>query len=318
MIQDLKADSSRWEQERRSHSGGTRTSRALPDSLMRSTKSNSPPAARYDSSHRVSGAGYETSNYSYPSISSCDSYSVVPSYPGSNAPGYSGSSAPGYSGSNNASVSTQNYQQYDNRTHGYNTMQYQEQPQAYSPQTMDSRYSSQGQAPASTPYNGQVYASPSVDSTPYVNVGAHQRYAQQTGYDSQDTRMVDASSSRVYSSSSGYAAQGQQDPRYYSPTQVPGVAYSPQPVDTFVGRGSNYPATSQADYGTSAPPVSYQYVTEAPKYEPKSTPPPRAVSSTGTQAQTGHSGSSHSRRDHRERDSYSKTSSDRHHRRTQQ
>lgn len=314
MIQDLKADSARWEQERRSHSGGTRTSRDSSDSFMRCTKSNSPTARYSDSSHRVreGPAQYETSNLPYPSGSSCDSYTVVPRYPGSDAPGYSGSN-----------VAAQAYQQYDNRTPGYNAAQYQGQPQAYSPQTLDSRYSSQGQASSSTPYNGQPYPGQGVnhpDSAPYVNVGAHQRYAQQAGYDSQDTRMVDASSSRVYSSGSSYPAQGQQDPRaaYYSTAQVPGVAYSPQPVDSFVGRGSNFPAVSQADYSTSAPPVSYQYVAEAPQYETKSTPPPRAVTSSSTQAQTGHSGTSHSRREHRERDSYSKASSDRHHRRTQQ
>lgn len=318
MIQDLKADSARWEQERRSHSGGTRTSRDSPDSFMRSTKSNSPPARYSESSHRFSGAGgqaqYETSNLSYPRGSSCDSYTVVPRYPGSDAPGYSGS---------NVASAQQSYQQYDNRTSGYNSTQYQGQTQAYPPPTVDSRYSTQGQASPSTPYNGQAYAGVGVnhsDSAPYVNVGAHQRYAQ-PGYDPQDTRMVDASSSRVYPSGSGYPAQGQQDPRaaYYATAQVPGgVAYSPQPVDSFVGRGSNYPATSQAEYGTPAPQVSYQYVAEAPQYESKSTPPPRAVTSTSTQAQTGHSGSSHSRREHRERDSYSKSSSDRHHRRTQQ
>lgn len=317
MIQDLKADSARWEQERRSHSGGTKASRDSPDFFKRSTKTNSPPARYSESSHRFSGAGpaqYETSNLSYPRGAICDSYTVILRYPGSDAPGYSGSNV----------SSSQAYQQYDNRTPGYNTTQYQGQPQAYPPPAVDSRYSNQGQASPSTPYNGQAYnglgSVNHADSAPYVNVGAHQRYAQ-TGYDSQDTRMVDASSSRVYSSGSGYTAQGQQDPRaaYYSTSQVPGAAYSPQPVDAFVGRGSNYPATSQADYSTSAPPVSsYQYVTEVPQYETKSTPPPRAVTSTSTQAQTGHSGSSHSRREHRERDSYSKSSSDRHHRRTQQ
>lgn len=316
MIQDLKADSARWEQERRSHSGGTKTSRGSPDSFMRSTKSNSPPARYSESSHRFSGAGgpaqYETYDLSYPRGSSCDSYTVIPRYPGSDAPGYSGSN-----------VSSQSYQQYDNRTSGYNAAQYQGQPQAYPPPAVDSRYSTQGQASPNTPYNGQTYpgiGANHADSAPYVNVGAHQRYAQ-SGYDSQDARMVDASSSRVYSSGSGYPAQGPQDPRaaYYSTSQVSGgVAYSPQPVDSFVGRGSNYPATSQAEYGTPAPQVPYQYVTEAPQYETKSTPPPRAATSTSTQAQTGHSGSSHSRREHRDRDSYSKTSSDRHHRRTQQ
>lgn len=312
MIQDLKADSARWEQERRSHSGGTKASRDSSGSFTRSTKSNSPPARYSDSSHRFSGAGgqaqYETSNLSLSRGSSCDSYTVVPRYPGSDAPGYSGSN-----------VSSQAYQQYDNRTTGYNTAQYQGQPQGYPPPAVDSRYST-GQASPNPPYNGQAYSGMGVshtDNAPYVNVGAHQRYAQ-SAYDSQDTRMVDASSSRVYSQGSGYATQGQ-DPRYYASSQIPGgVAYSPQPVDPFVGRGSNYPATSQADYSTSAPPVSYQYVTEAPQYESKSTPPPRAVASSSTQAQTGHSGSSHSRREHRERDSYSKSSSDRHHRRTQQ
>lgn len=317
MIQDLKADSARWEQERRSHSGGTKASRGSPDSFMRSNKSNSPPARYSESSHRFSGAAggpaqYETSDLSYPCGASCDSYTLVPRYPGSDAPGYSGSNV----------SSSQPYQQYDNRTPGYNGAQYQGQgqPQPYPPPSVDGRYQAPGQASLNAPYNGQAYSPNHADNAPYVNVGAHQRYAQGGDYP-QDARMVDASSSRVYSSGSGYPAQGPQDPRaaYYATSQVPGgVAYPSQPVDPFVGRGGSYPATSQPEYGTPAPQAAYQYVAEAPQFEPKSTPPPRAVPSTSTQAQTGHSGSSHSRREHRDRDSYSKASSDRHHRRAQQ
>lgn len=308
MIQDLKNDSARWEQERRKHSsGGTKASRYSPDVSMRSRASNSPPGSgRYGGYGGAQGPSqYETSEPSYPSGSNRDSYEVVSRYPGSDAPGYSGSGG-GNGGSGPA------YPQYDQgqQSAGYNS-QYPPQGQAYPPQAGGNPGYNQQQSGSST-YGGQSaygsgYGQP---DPPYINVGAYLGTAQE--------RSVDASSGRTYPS--GYQGQAQPDPRsgYYSQSQAPG-GYT-QPVDPFLGRGNAYPATSGPDYSNSTQPAtSYQYVSD-PQYEIKNqTPPPRAVASpsTSTQAQTGNSsGSSHARH-HRDRDqrdgSYSK--SDRHSRR---
>lgn len=305
MIQDLKADSARWEQERRSHSGGINASRDLPDFLMRNTKSNSPPARYTDSSYRMSGATatttgsspYETSEPPYPRGSNRDSYEIVPRYPGNDTPGYSAS---------NVAPPSYPPQQYDNRP--YNSQYPQGLGQYPSPQPADVRYSTPG---STQPYSTQPYTNSPVNQAepPYYNVNSNRITSQQQGgYDQQDPRMVDTSSSRVHPQGT-YPGQPQQDPRYYSQGQLPGGnVYSSQSVDPFLGRSNNFPS-SQADYTSSAPSVSYQYVTDAPQFESNQTPPPST-----SQAQPGHSGSSHSRRD-RERDSYSKSSSDRHHRR---
>lgn len=289
MIQDLKNDSARWEQERRKHSsGGTRASRDSPDVFVRSRNSNSPPGPnRYGGYGGAQGPStYETSEPSYPSGSNRDSYEVLPRYPGSDAPGYSGSGGSAYQ------------QEYPGQQPtGYPNAQYSSGQQYPPPQPGTSGYNTQP-AGAAGAYSGQAqysnaYGQPDTN-TPYVNVGANHAY--------QDPRApVDASSRGVYS---GYPSQGQADPRssYYSQNQAQ-TGYT-QPVDPFLGRGNAYP-TSQADYSTSTQPTAYQYVSDTPQYESanQTPPPPRAVTSpsTSTNAQTGNSGTSHSRH-HRDRD----------------
>lgn len=309
MIQDLKNDSARWEQERRKHSsGGTKASRGSPDVFVRSRKSNSPPGSgRYGGYSGAQGPSqYETSEPPYPSRSNRDSYEVVPRYPGSDAPGYSGSGGGGPGPG-------PTYPQYDQaqQAGAYNNAQYGSGP-GYAPPAggnFGGYNQQQAGSPAyggQTPYGGSNAYGQSDSGPPYVNVGANSM-----------ERSIDASSRSNYAPP--YAGQGQPDPRngYYPQNQVPG-GYT-QPVDPFLGRGNAYPATSQADYGTSTQPAaSYQYVSD-PSQNKTQTPPPRAVASpsTSTQAQIGSSsGSSHARH-HRDRDnrdgSYSK--SDRHSRR---
>lgn len=283
MIADLKADSARWEQERRNHSGGTKTSRDPSELLTTRSKSNSPTARYSDSQNRFSGAAssqYDTSGAPYPSGSKRDSYSSVPRYPGSDAPGYS------------ASVGL------DNRQPGYSG-QYPAQA-AFPPQTTDNRFATPAPAGAS-PYGAQAYPSHPTNAqapeAPYISGGHYM--PRQTDY--QDPRMVDASSSRAYPTpGAAYGTQGQQ---YYSaPHAQP--SYPAQAGEPFVSRQS-YPATTQADYvGSPAGQPAYQDQYE-PQYENQtSSPPPRPVASTSTstQAQTGNSGSSHTRRGERERD----------------
>ncbi|KUI72982.1 hypothetical protein VM1G_08133 [Cytospora mali] len=264
MIADLKADSARWEQERRNHSG-----------------------ARYsDSQNRFSGAAssqYDTSGAPYPSGSKRDSYASVPRYPGSDAPGYSASVGSTYP---------------DNRQSSYGG-QYPPQT-TFPPQAADNRFATPGPAGAGV-YGAQPYPSHPTnaqvpDQQPYI--GGHYMQSRQPEY--QDPRMVDASSSRAYTApGSSYGTQGQ---AYYSAPHTQG-SYPAQSGDPFVGRPP-YPATTQADYvgsPTGQPIYQDQY---EPQYENQTSPPPRAVPSTSSssQAQTGNSGTSHARRGDRERD----------------
>lgn len=294
MIADLKADSARWEQERRNHSGGTHTSRESSEFLTRRSKSNSPTARYSDSQNRFSGAAssqYDTSGAPYPSGLKRDSYACVPRYPGSDAPGYSASVGSTYP---------------DNRQPGYGG-QYPAQP-GFPSQTSDNRFATPGPAGANV-YATQAYAghppNPQASDPPYI--GGHYMQPRQADYP--DARMVDASSSRAYTApGSAYGTQGQ---AYYSAPHAQG-AYPAQSGDSFLGRQS-YPATTQADYvGSPSGQPIYQDQYE-PQYENQTSPPPRAVASTSSssQAQTGNSGSSHARRGDRERD----RDADRHRRR---
>ncbi|KAI3397317.1 hypothetical protein diail_10974 [Diaporthe ilicicola] len=262
MIADLKADSARWEQERRNHSG-----------------------ARYsDSQNRFSGAGlsqYDNSGVPYPSGPSRDSHESVPRYPGSDAPGYS------------ASTVSQPYHPDNRQSSGYGA-QYQQ--AAYPPQA-DNRFATPASAGSGSVY-GQSYSNHPTnvqDQQPYYAGGNFQVTRPQEPY--QDSRMVDASSGRAYVPTPAYGGQSQP---YYTSSQVQGGTYPPQPVDAFVGR-QPYVSTSQAEMlgSTQAPLYDRQY---EPQYENHTPPPSRPVVSSSSQAQTGHSGTSHSRRSDRERD----------------
>ncbi|POS72207.1 transcription factor RfeG [Diaporthe helianthi] len=288
MIADLKADSARWEQERRNHSGGTLTSHDSSAFFLRSSKSNSPPARYSDSQNRFnSSTQYDTSGVIYPNGPSGDSYKSVPRYPGSDAPGYS------------ASTGSQPYHQ-ENRQSGYGG-QY---PQAtFSPQVQDARaYPQQPVAGSSSVYGGQAYPNHPTnnvpDPVPYYSggmsvVSPQSQHRPQAGYP--DGR-IDASSRSAYPPSS-YGAQEQ---AYYT-SQYP----IPQPHDASFGRQA-YGATNQAEIlGTSsgqAPMYDSRQYEPQPQYDNQTPPPTRPVASSSSQAQTGHSGSSHSRRSDRERD----------------
>lgn len=295
MIADLKADSARWEQERRNHSGGTLTSHDSSAFLMRSSKSNSPPARYSDSQNRFSGAGlsqYDTSGATYPSGPSRDSYESVPRYPGSDAPGYS------------ASTGSQPYHQ-DNR---------QQQPGAYGapaypqyPQAQDNRFppgsaSAYGSAPNA--YSNSHPTQQPMDPHPYYAAGANLVTAPQqhpSHHRSQDPYQDSRDPSRNYATPA--SAYGPSSQGYYSTPQA-AAAYPAQPTDMFAGRTA-YGSTSQAEIlgssSSQAPMYDRQYEPQPP-YENQTPPPPRPVASSSSQAQTGHSGSSHSRRSDRERD----------------
>lgn len=280
MIADLKADSARWDQERRNHSGGTLTSHDSSAFFMRSSKSNSPPARYSDSQNRFSGAGlsqYDTSGAIYPSGPSRDSYESVPRYPGSDAPGYS------------ASTASQPYHQ-DNRQSGYGA--------PYQP----SPYPSQQPPYGGAQYQTQPPTNP-VSESPYYSAAnmlvasqPSQHLRSQDPY--QDSRIAPPSSRDPYSNSA--PVYGGQIQGYYQ------GAYPPQqPGDAFAGRQPYGSGTSQPEFSPSSssqvPMYDRQYEPQ-PQYENQTPPPSRPVASSSSQAQTGHSGSSHARRSDRERD----------------
>lgn len=290
MIADLKADSARWDQERRNHSGGTLTSHDSSAFLMRSSKSNSPPARYSDSQNRFSGAGlsqYDTSGAPYSNGSSRDSYESVPRYPGSDAPGYS------------ASTASQPYHQ-DNRQSGYGGS-YQQSP--YPSQAQDNRFPAGSASVYGGGQPGYSNSHPTniqqMDPHPYYAAGANLTVAQPPHHRPQDPYQDSRDPSRSYATPA--SAYGPSSQAYYPPPQG---AYPPQPVDAFAGR-QPYGSTSQAEIlgstSSQAPMYDRQYEPQ-PQYENQTPPPSRPVASSSSQAQTGHSGSSHSRRSDRERD----------------
>lgn len=293
MIQSLKEDSARWYTERRSRTEGTKHYARTAPRLPKPAKSNCSAGSSSNRFSGASGAAYDISEPSFPKGSSRDSYeTVLPRYPGSDAPGYSGGGS-----------SQQAYQQqYDNRQQqGYSSGQYTQGQQAFASQNQGGDRYAQSQAQGGA-YSSQAYGygHPQPETgAPYVNVGAH--------------RTTDAAASDRsggYASSTTYPAgtyppQGQ-DPRYY---QGQPQAYA-QPTDPVYGRGNYPPATTQADYGSSAQPV-YQYDSQYQTANPAQVPAtqdPRAATSSpvSTQAQTGHSASQsrhHRDREHRENSS---------------
>lgn len=234
MIADLKADSARWDQERRSHSG-----------------------ARYsDSQNRFSGAG-------------------LSQYPGSDAPGYS------------ASTGSQPYHQ-DNRQSGYGAP-YQASPYpTQQPPYVGAQYQAQ-------PPTNPVSEPPYYQAANLAVAGQPSQHHRQDPY--QDSRIAPPSSRDPYSNSA--PVYGGQIQGYYQ------GAYPPQqPGDAFAGRQPYGSGTSQPEFSPSSsqvPMYDRQYEPQ-PQYENQTPPPSRPVASSSSQAQTGHSGSSHARRSDRERD----------------
>ncbi|OHF03339.1 transcription factor RfeG [Colletotrichum orchidophilum] len=82
MIDDLKADSARWENERR----------------QQAARNSSGAGYRQSETHSARQHYGPTDSTGYPDVGR-DSYESAPRYPGSQAPGYSGNSSQGYSGS---------------------------------------------------------------------------------------------------------------------------------------------------------------------------------------------------------------------------
>lgn len=159
MIEDLKADSARWDQERRQQTsrgpvGGINASRASPGVFIQ--KSN-PPIVQYRNSDTHQSRQYYGPTEGAPGQyqdTSRDQYEATPRYPGTGSAGYTG--ATGYQP-----------QSYGGNQGGYGQQGYTTaQPQQFSSGPMDVSY--QGGAPVQQSNFGQ----PTADR-PYQQTGAH-------------------------------------------------------------------------------------------------------------------------------------------------
>lgn len=164
MIEDLKADSARWDQERRQQTsrgpvGGTHATRESPGVFIQ--KSNSPVVQYRNSDTHQSRQYYgptEATGGQYQD-NSRDSYDSVPRYPGTGSAGYTGASG-GYQAQPYGGNQGGGYGQT-----GYTTSQ-QQQQQQFSPGPMDVSYS----GGASVAQTGFAQAA---TDRPYQQMGAN-------------------------------------------------------------------------------------------------------------------------------------------------
>ncbi|KAI1361216.1 hypothetical protein F5Y08DRAFT_330982 [Xylaria arbuscula] len=257
MIQDLKADSARWDQERRQQSanrssagGGTIASNGV---FVRS--SNTPPVQYRNSDIHQLRQHYGPTDGSYSGNTSSDPYDNGPRYPGSGASGYTGAAS--------------SYPQYTAATGGYTQQGYTANTAQYAPPSANvASYSSStpgyGQTPQDPPYNlvgTNMRASTQPPADPYAN-DAYGGPRDPRG-DPRDQRIpvtsTMAPARTTYptagpSSNQAFAA-GQNVSYYTQGAPSTNVPYSPavQPGDAFYGRASPagasaYSATPDQQY----------------------------------------------------------------------
>ncbi|KAI1343515.1 hypothetical protein F5Y15DRAFT_235234 [Xylariaceae sp. FL0016] len=288
MIEDLKADSARWDQERRQQSasrsntgGGTVASNGVV--LIRSSNS---PVVQYrnsDTHNQRQFMGPTEAGQYVPADTSRDYYGDS-----SSTPRYPGTGSAGYSGASNASYPAQQYGSQVSYQQGYSSAQQFQSPTGVSSHAGGSSMSGS-------------FASP-VQDPPYTIVGADSRVRVPDTY--RDPRIADprdvrdarvpattmSSSRTTYATSGGPSSQG-----YYQ--NAPSQPYSSgaaQPVDPFYGRASPAGATP---YTTA----------QAPQQQYESAPSRLSATVSSTQHQSS-SGSSR----HRDRDSVDRHGDSRH------
>ncbi|KAH7020144.1 hypothetical protein EDB80DRAFT_746729 [Ilyonectria destructans] len=318
MIEDLKADSARWDSERRAQTsrnttGGIHTSRNASGVPARHS-SNSPVVQyRYSETHQSrqhhgpTEASYQQDPYAR------DSGFDGPRYPGTGAPGYTGAAGSAYQQQAYAATSGGAYGSYP-------------QPQQSPPPT-DPRY-------GSTPQAGSVLNQAfQAAQDPYTAMGTNLN-RNPRGYAANDP-YANPAASAAPSQQAAYATSGASQPGYPATTspfqyssQVPPPAAQSyatmQPQDPFYGRGAYNAAMSPtlrtgSDSLASPAGQSTQqqqgYAAQAQQQQQQQQPqydetPRTRTSATPSNAQTNPSGTS-SRRSERESDRHS---SDRHHR----
>lgn len=235
MIEDLKADSARWDSERRAQTsrntpGGIHTSRDASGVPARHS-SNSPAVQyRYSETHQSrqhhgpTEASYQADPYSR------DAYDSGPRYPGTGAPGYTGAAGSYPAQAAYSSTSGGAYAAYAQQSPPPQDLRYGSTPTAGSVlnqgyQTAQDTYIATGANNATggtVPPRGYAAA-----SDPYANRTAAAVASQQAAYS-------------AASSQTGYPATT--SPYQYSSQAIPagGASYSAmqQPQDPFYGRGA--------------------------------------------------------------------------------
>ncbi|RNJ60892.1 hypothetical protein D7B24_004980 [Verticillium nonalfalfae] len=298
MIDDLKADSARWEAERRQQASrnapstaGTLASKSAKGQPSR--HSNSPILGYRDS------ATHNARQHFGPTTETAGGYSDgrdpydAPRYPGSQAPGYSGNSGSYPSqggGSAHASV-----QSSYGSTGGY---QYPPQNATYSPQP-DPRYPASQTASYGPP--DIPYTNVSVNS---VNSAMRQQYNDPYGSSQAGQRIPAATApgpGQAYGQQAAAAYGGA--PGYY-PQQQAAASYGSsqaQAPDTIYGRGASSPnpltsTRKPSDY-VASPAGAPQAFSSAQGQQYASNPTPRAAASSSSSTQMASSAASHSRRE---------------------
>lgn len=232
MIEDLKADSARWDSERRAQTsrntaGGIHTSRDASGVPARHS-SNSPAVQyRYSETHQSrqhhgpTEAGYQPDPYAR------DAYDNGPRYPGTGAPGYTGAAGsygaqPSYSTSGGAFA-------------GYAQQ---------SPPPQDPRY---GTTPTAGSVLNQGYQSA---QDTYIATGANNSAVPPRGY---------TAANDLYSNRTASAAAAAQQAAYAAATSQAGYPATTSPyqysTQTLPTAGASYPAMQQPQdpfYGRGA------------------------------------------------------------------
>jgi hypothetical protein len=269
MIEDLKADSARWDSERRAQT----------------SRSTAGVQYRYSETHQSRQHAGPTDN-AYPS----DPYARDTGYDG---PRYPGTGAPGYTGASGGYPPQQQQQQAGYPAAGGGYGGFQQSQQSPPP---DPRYASPAQA-------GSMY--PGSQDSPYIATGANNHRSYAPPSDPYAASRIGASSAGaqqgIYATSappqSGYPASS--FPSY--PGQVPQQNATPyaQPHDPFYGRGQN--TQNQQGYSAQAQQATQQQY-EQSRASASAASTQQATSSTGSNArrsdresETRHSGDRHHR-----------------------
>ncbi|TDZ38329.1 hypothetical protein C8035_v007269 [Colletotrichum spinosum] len=273
MIDDLKADSARWEAERRQQAAR-----------------NTQGGYRQSETHSARQHYGPTDPAGYPDVGR-DSYETSPRYPGSQAPGYSGNASQSYPGSGAAPAAAA-YQQQAPSPYPSGAAYPYPSGSSFSPQP-DPRY-------PGAPSHGQGYGEP------YTAVNAN--LTPRNNYDSYGSSGQSARIPATMPPQQGqtYMPPGSQPQSgypqgYYPPTSAAPYGSAAVAQDPLYGRASPAGGAAHPSYSSGQ---GSQYDT---------TPNPRASATPKSNAQMAHSGSSssHSRRSERDSDRHHTSDRDR-------
>ncbi|KAF5489209.1 hypothetical protein CGCS363_v012464 [Colletotrichum siamense] len=263
MIDDLKADSARWEAERRQQAARNTQGAGYRQSETHSARQHYGP----------------TDPAGYPDVGR-DSYENTPRYPGSQAPGYSGNAAQSYSGSSAAGYSQQAPSPYSSSA-GYS---YPSGGSAFSsqPDPRDPRYSGTPQ------YGGEPYTAVNANMAASRNFDSY-------GSSGQPARIpttMAPQSGQTYIPS-GSQAQAGYPSGYYPPSSQAPYGAAPVSQDPLYGRASPAGAAHPSSYSSG----------QGSQYDTTPTPRASATpSNSNAQMGNSGSSSSHSRRSERDSD----------------